>query len=1159
MAGNKTLELSIKIAGKVDKSLINAINAAQNNVSSLSTTLSKVGTVGLATMGAMATGTVAALAKCTDAAKDFESQMGDVVKYVDGLADADGLISDKIAGNGATYAANYAEMSKAILDLSTEIPYTAEELTRLAAAAGQSGKGISDLIQHADDGSITGFLKDVAMLGTAWDISADQAGDWAAKWEVAFSKNHEEIMTLADQINYLGAHNATTAAEIAQVVNEAAGLGQVAGMDVDATAALGTAMLAMGVDTAKAANSINRMYTNMSKGASATKAQKEMWQELGFTATGIAASMQSDASGTLLSVFEAIQQLPDERQVAALSTLFGQWAITGAAKLTGNLDTFRQALSDIDNEALFNGSMEREFVIKANTSEAIDTMMASTFKAFQIDIGTAFLPAKKEISVALIDFMNQLRNMPELGAVAQQLAALFSQGVTWAKDALKEAMPTIQKALDYLVNNGPQVLSFLGKLAAAFAAMKFAPGIESLVRGAGSLVFGSATGGSTHTGSGGVVGLMGNLFRGGQNVIGGAAAAIPSLISTAGGILGTARIDAQLNGRNLLGTLLGQTQLGGGLANYFGGIKSSLGNFLNVSGVADVTRGTLGVGKEILTGIAQATGLTDLVNSAKQKIARVGAAAIIQGNVLAQNIANSAPVQAISGFAGRMVNSTPVQGIASMASGAAGWLGNVIPAGADALGGIWGPMVSGFGGLLSGALPIVGAISGIIAVVSIFGDHLDDIRGIIQNVFGDAGVVVFDSFIGVLGKVGDFITGLFADGGVAAAMAPIRDAITGIFGDDAGAAFDGLVQILQSVMGVIGQVVAFANTTVKPIIQEIFGFTQTIVPIILQTFTAAAPTISSIISNLGSAVMICMQVIGTAIQAALPIIEGVISAVLSIASVVIPALLAGYEVFSSGLETIVSAVQTVFQGIIDFVTGVFTGNWQQAWQAVQDIFGGIFEGLGAMVKTPLNAVIAIINKAISGINGLGLTIPDWVPIIGGNSFSINIPEIPMLAKGGFTNGPSIAGEAGTEAVISFQQSARASNIATWAKAGQMLGVSNNQPMYRDSFIGGQSTAAIINFQNSTRTNDIAALTKTGPMLGASSRPVRLETFDTDSGGSGNWGGGEMKFTYAPTIIIQGNADRDMVDSALRDSEARAEAQFNAWYEKKRREERRARW
>ena len=397
-------------------------------------------------------------------------------------------------------------------------------------------------------------------------------------------------------------------------------------------------------------------------------------------------------------------------------------------------------------------------------------------------------------------------------------------------------------------------------------------------------------------------------------------------------------------------------------------------------------------------------------------------------------------------------------------------------------------------------------ISSIIAVVSILGDHLEDIRGIVGTVFGDAGLAVFDSFIGALQNVGTFITGLFQDGGVAAAMAPLRDAITGMFGDNAGAAFDGLVQVLQSVMGVVGQVVTFANTTVKPIIQQIFGFiTQTVVPILLQTFTAAAPVISGIISNLGSAVMACMQVIGSAIQIALPIIEGAISVVMSIASVVIPALLAGYEAFSSGLAAIASAIQAVFQGIIDFITGVFTGNWQQAWQGCQDIFGGIFEGLGALIKTPLNAAISLINKAISGINGLGLDIPEWVPVIGGKKFSINIPQIPMLAKGGFTTGPSIAGEAGTEAVISFQRSARASNIATWAKAGQMLGVGN--------------------------------------------RPARLETFDTDDGGPG-WPtgkvGGTVTITYSPTIIIQGNASKADVDAALRDDKAR----FDAWYEEK---------
>ena len=1118
MASNKTLDLTIRIAGKMDKSLLAAINGTQSHVSDLARTVSRVGTAGLAAMSALATGTVAALAQCTDAAKDFESQMSNVVKYVGGLADANGKISDSLADNGKTYAQNYAEMTDAILNLSTQIPMTAEELTQLAAAAGQSGKTISDLIQYDDKGNITGFLKDVAMMGTAMDISAEQAGDWAAKWEHSFNLNHDQVMVLSDQINYLGANSATTAAEIAQVVNDAAGLGQIAGMDVASTAALADAMLAMGVEGSKAATGISRIYTNMSLGASATKAQREMWQSLGYTAEGVAKAMQVDATGTMIDVFEAIGNMDADKQVAALKTLFGQWAIQGAAKLTGNLGSFTDALAMVNDPSLYSGSMEREFIIKSSNSEAIDMMMANAFQALKIDVGTAFLPAKKEMSVALIDFINQLRNMPELGEVAQTLASLFSQGVTWAGEALEKALPTIQQALNYLLDHGPQVVSVLKSLAGAFLAMKFAPGITGLLGGAGNLLLGAKSGmGNYATRTGGLAGMLSGLWNGGRNAagqagglisaFGGAAqgngflrtlSATASSLLSGNGIAGTtglltagAGIPGLLSGFQGVGGVIKNSIAGSGIGQYFGGIMSSLGNLGNTaigSGILGGLKATGGTIGEILSGISDATGLTGLVNGGVGMV-RNGAGWVAgKAGGLAQGA---------MGLAGRVASSGPGQ----MIGGALGNVGSFMSAGMGALGSMWGPMASGFGGLLSGALPIVGVISSIIAVVSILGDHLEDIRGIVGNVFGDAGLAVFDTFLGGLQRVSDFITGLFQDGGVAQAMAPLRDAITGMFGDDAGAAFDGLVQILQSVMGVVGQVVTFANTTVKPIIQEIFSFiTQTVVPIIVQTFTAAAPAISGIISGLGSAVMSCMQIIGMAIQTALPIIEGVISVVLSIASVVIPALLAGYEAFSSGLATIVSAIQTVFQGIIDFVTGVFTLNWQQAWQGVQDIFGGIFEGLGALIKTPLNAVISIINKAISGINGLGLTIPDWVPVIGGKSFSINIPEIPMLAKGGFTNGPSIAGEAGTEAVISFQKSARSQNIDTWMQAGKMLGV-GNQP---------------------------------------------AELLDLPAGAGRNPG---FSVTFAPHVEIKGNADKNVVDQALEESEQRFEAWLEANFER----------
>ena len=106
--------------------------------------------------------------------------------------------------------------------------------------------------------------------------------------------------------------------------------------------------------------------------------------------------------------------------------------------------------------------------------------------------------------------------------------------------------------------------------------------------------------------------------------------------------------------------------------------------------------------------------------------------------------------------------------------------------------------------------------------------------------------------------------------------------------------------------------------------------------------------------------------------------------------------------FKSGIKTIssvISGIMQVLDGLIQFVTGVFTGDWKKAWEGVKDIFGGAFKALTGLCKAPLNAVIGLINGAIAGINKLGLKIPDWVPGLGGKSFSVNIPKIPQLAKG----------------------------------------------------------------------------------------------------------------------------------------------------------------
>lgn len=108
-------------------------------------------------------------------------------------------------------------------------------------------------------------------------------------------------------------------------------------------------------------------------------------------------------------------------------------------------------------------------------------------------------------------------------------------------------------------------------------------------------------------------------------------------------------------------------------------------------------------------------------------------------------------------------------------------------------------------------------------------------------------------------------------------------------------------------------------------------------------------------------------------------------------------------------------VTSIFNGVIDFVRGVFTGNWERAWNGVVEIFSGVFGGIVDAAKIPVNAVAGILNGLIDAINGFNIDIPDWVPIFGGKKFSINIPKIPYLAKGGVVrSGSAVVGEAGPE-------------------------------------------------------------------------------------------------------------------------------------------------
>lgn len=115
-----------------------------------------------------------------------------------------------------------------------------------------------------------------------------------------------------------------------------------------------------------------------------------------------------------------------------------------------------------------------------------------------------------------------------------------------------------------------------------------------------------------------------------------------------------------------------------------------------------------------------------------------------------------------------------------------------------------------------------------------------------------------------------------------------------------------------------------------------------------------------------------------------------------------------FDTVFKGIGEIIDGVKTTLIGVMTFITGVFTGDWEKAWNGVKDIFAGVFGTLYDIVKIPLNLIIDSINAVISALNSISIDIPDWVPNFGGKKFGINIPKIPHLAKGGITNGPMMA-------------------------------------------------------------------------------------------------------------------------------------------------------
>ena len=212
--------------------------------------------------------------------------------------------------------------------------------------------------------------------------------------------------------------------------------------------------------------------------------------------------------------------------------------------------------------------------------------------------------------------------------------------------------------------------------------------------------------------------------------------------------------------------------------------------------------------------------------------------------------------------------------------------------------------------------------------------------------------------------------------------------------------FDSIVEIVTTVW----------NDTLKPVFSAFWDLIKAV-------WDVFAEAVGAIVTTLAPFLLNTFEQIKVAINALLVVVK-----------IIAPAIGEATKGAINFFSELLNNIKTIFGGIIQFISGVFTGNWKKAWEGVKNIFKGVFNALAGIAKAPMNIIIGFINGLLKGItNGINTVIrkintlhwkvPSWVPVIGGQNWGFNFRtftpyQVQYLAKGGVLKQatPVIAGE-----------------------------------------------------------------------------------------------------------------------------------------------------
>lgn len=283
-------------------------------------------------------------------------------------------------------------------------------------------------------------------------------------------------------------------------------------------------------------------------------------------------------------------------------------------------------------------------------------------------------------------------------------------------------------------------------------------------------------------------------------------------------------------------------------------------------------------------------------------------------------------------------------------------------------------------------------------------------------------------------------------------------------------AISGLMPAVTEAVGALEPMISGLTESLTPLITDVFGrlgpmltelmqplmriadvLFENILPPLIEIGMSVMPVVVAVVDALAVALEPIFDVVGVF----LPIIADVVSL---IAKQLTPALqmlsrllkplgnlFSGAFALLEPIGTVIGFITDVLGTLTDFLSGIFlhtwdtvwnlvSGNFEMSWTGIVEFFKGVANGFIDIAEGAVNGIINAINALTGGLSAIwtwtGLPAIPEIPLV----------EWPRLAAGGFTNGVSIAGEEGPEAVISFDPHYHDANVALWAQAGQLLGV-----------------------------------------------------------------------------------------------------------------------